>query len=165
MFNNPPSIITSALVVLGPQRTNVPAFLLSGAVALGGLVHLASISGLICFGLAAGMRGFAVKTLYLLVPVAQGANFIPGAPGGVGQGETAFQWLFERTSSEEFSVGNGAAGLLIMLCFRLVVIPLGLVGGVLLLLGRTKIHPAQQTDGGAEIDRHLSNPIPGVDPG
>ncbi|MCC8179863.1 MAG: flippase-like domain-containing protein, partial [Planctomycetes bacterium] len=59
------------------------------ALFYGFMSHLACIAACQCFGLALNVQGIPMWRYYLIIPLVMTINSIPGAPGGVGQGELA----------------------------------------------------------------------------
>jgi uncharacterized protein (TIRG00374 family) len=101
----------------------------------GFMSHLACIASCLFFGLALGVGGVPGIRYLLIVPMAMAINSIPGAPGGVGQGELAMATLLDMASP---GAGNAQVGVMIMLLFRLANMILGLVGGLYYALGKSK---------------------------
>ena len=108
------------------------------ALLYGFLSHLACIASCQCFGYALGVEGVPALRYYLIVPMAMAINSIPGAPGGVGQGELAMAELLEMAGP---GLGNAQAGVMIMLLFRLSNMAVGLAGGALYAMGKRDFRP------------------------
>lgn len=100
----------------------------------GFFAHLATIGACLCFGAALGVEGVPGLRYFLIVPMAMTINAIPGAPGGVGQGELAMATLLDIAHPD---AGNAQVGVMVMLLFRLANMALGLVGGALYASGKT----------------------------
>ncbi|MDR1520207.1 MAG: flippase-like domain-containing protein [Planctomycetota bacterium] len=98
----------------------------------GGLAHLATIASCQCFGEALGISGVPWMRYYLLVPMAMAINSIPGAPGGVGQGELAMASLLDLAAP---GGDNSRVGVALMLLFRSSNMAIGLTGGIFHALG------------------------------
>ena len=103
------------------------------ALLYGFLSHVACIASCQCFGMALGVQGVPAFRYYLIVPMAMAINGIPGAPGGVGQGEVAMATLLDMASP---GYDNAQAGVMIMLLFRLSNMAIGLLGGAFYALGK-----------------------------
>lgn len=103
------------------------------ALFYGFLSHLACIASCQCFGLALGVQGVPPLRYYLIVPMAMTINAIPGAPGGVGQGELAMATLLDMASP---GMSNAQEGVMIMLLFRISNMVMGLIGGLFYALGK-----------------------------
>lgn len=114
------------------SRATLPLALLYGFLA-----HLACIASCLCFGLALGVEGVPVLRFFLIVPMTMAINAIPGAPGGVGQGELAMATLLDIAHP---GVGNAQVGVMVMLLFRLTNMAVGLAGGVLYAMGKSGKH-------------------------
>jgi uncharacterized protein (TIRG00374 family) len=93
----------------------------------GALAHLATIAACQCFGASLGVSGIPWVRYCLIVPMALAINAIPGAPGGVGQGELAMAALLAMASPDG---ANAQAGVALMLLFRFSNIAIGLAGAV-----------------------------------
>lgn len=104
------------------------------ALLFGFLAHLACIGSCLCFGLALGVEGVPPLRYFLIVPMAMAINAIPGAPGGVGQGELAMATLLDMAYP---GVGNAQVGVMVMLLFRLTNMAMGLSGGFLYATGKS----------------------------
>ncbi|MDR1520107.1 MAG: flippase-like domain-containing protein [Planctomycetota bacterium] len=105
------------------------------ALIYGGLSHLATIASCQCFALALGVSGLPWMRYYLIIPLAMTINAIPGAPGGLGQGELAMAALLGLADPGGI---NPRAGVALMLLFRLSNLFLGLIGGADYALGGLK---------------------------
>ncbi len=110
------------------RRATLPLALFHGF-----LSHCACIAACLCFGLALGVEGVPPLRYFLLVPLAMTINAIPGAPGGLGQGELAMATLLDMAAP---GMGNAQAGVVIMLLLRLSTMAMGLLGGAHYALGR-----------------------------
>ncbi|MFH0910517.1 MAG: lysylphosphatidylglycerol synthase transmembrane domain-containing protein [Planctomycetota bacterium] len=71
------------------------------------LGHVSSVLAAISFAAALGVEGLSLRIYLLLVPLGLMFNSIPVTPGGVGQGQAAFAYLFKRA----LPGAEGAAGL------------------------------------------------------
>lgn len=99
------------------------------------LAHLVTIIACICFGIALEVSGIPPIRYLLIVPMAMAINAIPGAPGGVGQGELAMATLLDLAHP---GAGNAQTGVMVMLLFRLSNIALGLAGGIVYAGGKSE---------------------------
>lgn len=93
----------------------------------GFMSHMACVLSCLFFGIALGVLGVPALRYFLIVPMAMTINAIPGAPGGVGQGELAMATLLDMAAP---GMGNAREGVMVMLLFRLSNMVLGAVGGV-----------------------------------
>jgi uncharacterized membrane protein YbhN (UPF0104 family) len=105
------------------------------ALLYGALAHVAAIVACQCFGAALGVSGIPWMRYCLIVPMALTINAIPGAPGGVGQGELAMAALIAMASPDG---ANAQAGVALMLLFRFSNIVIGLVGAVAYVTGERR---------------------------
>ncbi len=106
-----------------------------------GLLSHMAVAGACClFGMAVGVEGITVAQYFLLVPLAMCINAIPGAPGGVGQGEIAMAALFELASPGH---GNSQAGVAVMLLLRIANTMIGLAGGALYATGKIDLREVE----------------------
>ncbi len=96
--------------------------------------HIACVAACQCFAAALGVMGVPAVRYYLVVPMAMTINAIPGAPGGVGQGELAMATLLDLAGP---GFHNAQAGVMVMLLFRLSCMAMGLAGGILYATGGT----------------------------
>ncbi len=99
----------------------------------GFMSHLACICSCMLFGIALGVLGVPSLRYFLIVPMAMTINAIPGAPGGVGQGELAMATLLDMAAP---GLGNAQEGVMVMLLFRLSNMILGLAGGAYYAMGK-----------------------------
>ncbi len=120
------------------RRATLPLALLHGF-----LSHIACIVSCLCFGVALGVEGVPPLRYFLIVPLAMTINAIPGAPGGVGQGELAMATLLDMAAP---GAGNAQAGVVVMLLFRLSNMAVGLLGGAYYALGKRRDKPPAPTD-------------------
>ncbi|MDR0362986.1 MAG: flippase-like domain-containing protein [Planctomycetota bacterium] len=88
--------------------------------------HIAVVFACMLFGRTAGVEGVSALRHFLVVPLAMAVNSIPGAPGGLGQGELAMAALLDLAAP---GMGNAQAGVLAMLLLRCGNILAGLAGG------------------------------------
>ncbi len=103
------------------------------ALFYGFMAHIACIVSCLCFGLAVGVEGVPPFRYFLIVPMAMTINSIPGAPGGVGQGELAMATLLTMASPGD---ANAQAGVMVMLLFRLTNMLMGIAGGIFYGVGK-----------------------------
>ena len=103
------------------------------ALFYGFMSHIACIVSCLLFGLALSVQGVEPLRYFLIVPMAMTINAIPGAPGGVGQGELAMATLLDWAGPGH---GNLQLGVMVMLLFRLSNMAIGLGGGALYAFGR-----------------------------
>ena len=106
----------------------------------GFLSHIVVSVACCLFGMAIGIEGISVLQYFLLVPLALCINAIPGAPGGVGQGEIAMAALFELASPGH---GNSQAGVAVMLLLRIANTLVGLAGGVFYATGKIDLREVE----------------------
>lgn len=99
----------------------------------GFLSHVACILACLFFGIALGVEGVSELRYFLIVPMAMAINAIPGAPGGVGQGELAMATLLDMAHPGGI---NAQAGVVLMLLLRLSNLLIGVVGGVIYAMGK-----------------------------
>lgn len=142
--------------------------ILLGAILVGSLCHAAMVLGGYCFGQAAGMTGLDFSRYIPLVLIAFSVNLIPAAPGGVGQGEQAFAWVFLTATGV---AADAARGSTIMLCIRFALLTFGLIGGVVYALGSYQIptHPRDGDPDGtpgeaSHAPNAVSDPVPAALP-
>jgi len=93
--------------------------------------HLSAVAAISLFAAALGVGDVPFGRYLFLVPLALTVNAIPLSIGGLGQGETAFDYLLETFGP----AAKGLGGTLFLL-WRLGVLTIGLVGLVLYLLLR-----------------------------
>ncbi len=110
------------------RRATLPLTLFHGF-----LSHAACVAACLCFGLALGVEGVPPLRYFLIVPMALTINALPGAPGGVGQGELAMATLLDMAAP---GAGNAQAGVMVMLLLRLSNMAIGLAGGACYAFGR-----------------------------
>ncbi len=130
------------------RGSTLPLVLLFGV-----LSHLACIACCQLFGDSLGVTDVPAVRYYLIVPLAMTINAIPGAPGGIGQGELAMATLLNLAAPGS---NHAQEGVMIMLLFRLTNILMGLVGGLFYAFGNVKFD--RKT---AESSRRF---LDGVDP-
>lgn len=99
------------------------------------MAHVASIAAVQCFGVVLGVEGLPGIRYYLIVPMAMAINAIPGAPGGIGQGELAMAALLDLAAPGH---ANAQAGVMIMFLFRISNVLIGLAGGILYAMGKVR---------------------------
>lgn len=105
------------------------------------LMQLATLLAFILFGRATGIEGIGVSQYLFLVFVGLAANYLPVAPGGVGMGELGFETVFQM--APPFLASNGAHAATMMVCYRLGMLLLGAVGGVIYVLGRHEVRDGE----------------------
>lgn len=103
------------------------------ALLYGLLSHVACILSCLFFGLALGVEGVPATRYFLVVPMAMTINAIPGAPGGIGQGEIAMGALLDLAAP---GMDNIRSGVVVMLLFRLANIAIGVAGGIVYAAGK-----------------------------
>lgn len=102
--------------------------------------HLGTIAGAYCFGQAMSLTGLEFVQYLLLVPLGLCFNAIPITPGGVGQGQTAFAYLFHLALP---GVGGaGALGAAVMTLLHLALFVAALAGGLIYAVGYHQLHAA-----------------------
>ncbi len=99
--------------------------------------HLSTFAAFLCFGKAVGIEGLHVSILLFLIFAGLVVNFIPLAPGGAGQGELAFAWIFGLASPGFPENAHRAA--VMMLCYRLGLLVYGAIGGIMYGVSRQEI--------------------------
>ncbi|MHC4872464.1 MAG: lysylphosphatidylglycerol synthase transmembrane domain-containing protein [Planctomycetota bacterium] len=104
------------------------------------LSHLATIGGAVCFAKALGITGLSFTNYLLIVPMGLAFNAIPITPGGVGQGQAAFDYLFERALPGV--AGAGPLGAAMMTFVHIAMILISMAGGVCYALGYHELHDA-----------------------
>lgn len=120
---------THAMIATNVKRkSTLPVTLMQGV-----LSHVFCILACLCFGLALGVENVPPLRYFLIVPMVMTINSLPGAPGGVGQGELAMATFLQIASPGS---ANAQDGVMIMLLFRISNMIMGLVGGVYYGLGR-----------------------------
>ena len=108
-----------------------------GEMALAGGISLAN-HALTTLGFVALGRAFhatggpSVIEYFVMVPIGNIVSALPLAPGGWGLGEAVFQFLFEMSGSD------GLLGVAVSVTFRLVQLSYGLIGGIFLLLPKSR---------------------------
>ncbi len=121
--------------------------LLLSAFGIGLLAHLATVLACALFGAATEMQGVGLSRYFILIPMGIAVNMVPAAPGGAGQGELAFTVLFAQAAP---GLGNGARGLVVMLCFRAAMLFYGLIGGIVYACGEHTV----------DVDEEATAPVP-----
>ena len=101
------------------------------------LSHLATYAAFLCFAEAVEIQGIHGSILLFLVFAGLMVNFIPLAPGGAGQGELAFAWIFALATPALPENAHRAA--VMMLCYRLGMLIYGAIGGVIYGVSRQEI--------------------------
>ncbi len=102
--------------------------------------HVAVVMACACFAYALGVDGIPAWRFFFLVPLANAVNAIPGAPGGIGQGEIAMAALFDLAAPGQ---GNAQIGVVVMLLLRLANIAIGLTGGAFYAMGHVAMKDVQ----------------------
>ena len=105
--------------------------------------HLATLCAFLCFAKATGITGLGVSILVFLIFAGLSANFIPLAPGGAGQGELMFSWIFLLATPEIAENAHRAA--VMMLCYRLGMLIYGGIGGLVYGLSRHDVNIDEMT--------------------
>lgn len=100
---------------------------------LGLAMHGATVMTCVFFGWAAGIRSVPLSQFFFLVPLGMSVNYLPLAPGGIGQGENAFSYLFSAAAPGVEIAGMAVA---MMLGFRIAMLLVSLVGGLWYMIGR-----------------------------
>lgn len=113
---------------------------LPATLAYGLVSHIMVVLSCILFGRVVGVEGIPALRYFLLVPLAMSINAIPGAPGGIGQGEIAMAALFDLAAP---GLGNAQAGVAVMLLSRLSNILIGLPGGFVYATGGIRLDQAE----------------------
>lgn len=101
------------------------------------LAHLSTLAAFFFFASAADLQGVAYSQYLFLVFAGLTINFVPLAPGGAGQGEAAFSWMFDIAAP---GLGNGPRAASMMICCRVGMLLYGVVGGIIYSLGKEHIH-------------------------
>ncbi len=107
------------------------------------LSHLATYVAFLCFAEAVEIQGIHGSIMLFLVFAGLMVNFIPLAPGGAGQGELAFAWIF--TLATPALPENAHRAAVMMLCYRLGMLIYGAIGGVVYGLSRQEIQIEKDT--------------------
>jgi len=114
------------------------------------MVHLMILFGFFCAIQAMDLpeaRNPSLRQLAFMDPIGMFVGSVPVAPGGLGQGEGAFKWLFDQMPNLD-----GGDGVLCMLLFRAGVWTTTIPGFILYLRGRKTV---QQLQARAEKLSHL----------
>ncbi len=90
--------------------------------------HVLVTLGFVALGRAFAVSGVSTLDYFVMVPIGNIVSALPGAPGGWGLGEAAFQALFEMCGAD------GGLGVAVSVTFRLCQLAYGVIGGVFLLL-------------------------------
>ena len=106
---------------------------LPATLAQGLFSHIAVIAACALFACALGVEGIPPLRFFLLVPLVMAVNSIPGAPGGLGQGEIAMATILDLAAP---GFNNAPAGVVVMLLLRLANIGIGLAGGMAYATGK-----------------------------
>ncbi len=112
------------------------------AVGISIISHIATIAGATCFAYALGITGLSFANYLLLVPMGLAFNAIPITPGGVGQGQTAFDYLFTRALPEV--INAGVLGATMMTFIHMTMIIISIIGGLFYALGYHQLHDAME---------------------
>jgi uncharacterized protein (TIRG00374 family) len=101
--------------------------------------HSLTTAGFLALGSAFSVTGASVAEYFVMVPIGNIVSALPLAPGGWGLGEAAFRVLFEMSGA------SGLLGVAVSVTFRLCQLSFGLVGGVFLLMpkSRAELHQAR----------------------
>lgn len=111
--------------------------LLFSVVAISILSHASTFAAFFCFAKAVDLEGLHTSILLFLVFAGLMVNFIPLAPGGAGQGELAFAWIFALATPALPENAHRAA--VMMLCYRLGMLVYGAIGGVIYGVGKQDV--------------------------
>ncbi len=123
--------VESIVVYKNSRRTLLYVILISI------LSHLATFVAFLAFAQAVELQGVPVTIMLFLVFAGLMVNFIPLAPGGAGQGELAFAWIF-AVATPGFP-DNAHRAAVMMLCYRLGMLIYGAVGGIIYGVSREEI--------------------------
>lgn len=129
--------------------------LLAGAVLVSIAAHLATAAGVACFARSLGMTDLPFLRFLVLSPLGMAFNAIPVTPGGVGQGQTAFSWLFAQAmpGREDAAVLGGTAMTLVHLAlFGVAAVGAGIYAAGRHRLGRDRA-PRGEAGDACEADR------------
>lgn len=94
--------------------------------------HVLVTLGVVALGRALGVHGVQLIDYFVLVPVGNLISAVPLAPGGWGVGELAYGALFDMIGA------SSALGVAISVTFRLSQLAQSLLGGVFLLLPKSR---------------------------
>lgn len=133
-------------------------WILAGVFAASLAAHLTTLAAFLFFAEATGMQGVAQSQYLFLVFAGLTINFLPLAPGGAGQGEAAFSWIFEVAAP---GLANGPRAASMMICWRVGMLLYGIVGGIIYSLGRENIHFSRPPEGSPQGDS-LTAPSPAL---
>ena len=124
------------------------------AIAIGLLLSLTlqvcAVAAIYCYGRALAGDAGAFGRYLFLVPLALVVNGVPLAPMGLGQGEAAFSFLFERFGPAALGPAARSVGGALFFAFRLGMLLPGLAGFVCYVLHRVERRKAAPADGGGE---------------
>lgn len=104
------------------------------------LSHIATVLGAMSFATALGLDSLTFKNYILLIPLGLAFNSIPITPGGVGQGQAAFDYLFRNALPG--LTGAGALGAAMMTFIHIAIIFISMTGGLFYGLGYHQMHEA-----------------------
>ncbi len=107
-----------------PQKVILPFFL--------SLISQGTVIGLGVFLIFYLKMDFPIWVLMLIFPFGFLATILPISPAGVGVGQAAFLYLFDKVA------GNGEFGVLVITFFQAVQFLVGLLGGLLFVLYKKK---------------------------
>jgi hypothetical protein len=102
--------------------------------------HLATIAAAYCFGQALGITELDLFKYLLIVPMGLAFNSIPITPGGIGQGQAAFLYLFTIALPGRNDAGSLGAAL--MTFIHISMFFLSIIGSVLYAMGHHQFHDA-----------------------
>jgi hypothetical protein len=108
---------------------------LLAATGISVVAHGAMIGAVICFSYALRVPGITLAQYFVLAPLGLTFNGIPVTPGGVGQGQTAFHWLY----GEVGGLGAAKLGASVMTFMHLSLFALAGVGAVVYASGRHRL--------------------------
>lgn len=96
--------------------------------------HVTTILGAWAFAQAIGFHDIGIGAYFLLVPLGLTFNAIPISPGGIGQGQIAFGFLFSRVVA-----GGAAAGAAMMTLVHVAMFFVACIGGILYATGSSRL--------------------------
>lgn len=105
--------------------------------------NFGTLFSFLCFARAVGIEGTHFSLMLFLVFAGLMVNFIPLAPGGAGQGELAFSWIFAVATPGFPENAHRAA--VMMLCYRLGMLVYGGVGGLIYAFSKQEVEIEKDT--------------------
>jgi uncharacterized protein (TIRG00374 family) len=130
-----------------------------GLLAITGLSlisHIGTIGAAWCFNRALGMEGLSFAQLLLIVPLGLAVNAIPLSPGGVGQGQKAFDTLYSW--SLPGVAGVGGIGGAVMTFIHIGLYLISLIGACIYAAGYHDLHDALEK-AEAEVEAEEADPL------